>query len=686
MASATPHAPITISSNSDFESQGWPGTGTVDDPFVIEGLFIRTEEGSCIRVYRTDVYFVIRNCVLTLGEVDNDKTNGVFLEKVFHGSVNNCSIRRVAKGVRTYRAQECKVSDNIIERTKNAIFVEKGYNCSITKNNVTGANYGIYSLKSTVLTVTVNHVLDTSIGILAEETHDSFIQGNTVGDSDWGAYLYSCADTQITSNAVFGGQVGLDIEYCSLVLVSQNEIHDTGYGVYCYSSTDCDITLNFIYANSISAVYIGKSDMCILTQNIIERNSGVGVHLQESTNCWTYGNEIGWNAKGNAQDFACAPLISSLNHWDDEVGLGNGWSDYDFGGTHLIPGDCHAADMYPSAILAAIGPGVLDIEFGTDGSLEWKASAIWPDYYEVQAEGVIIDSGDWDGKDISVGLIGLDMGTYHYSLFLNTTSGRATIDLVTVVVVDRTSPAWTTQPSDQELELGDRFDYSVEATDSFGIEKYWLNDTANFGIDSAGRITDRHVLTLGVFGFELRAYDPSDNYCTAPIQVVVKDTVKPIVFEADDITFVEGEAAPDIVWRVEDLSAVEFEVFRNETLVASGRLSGGSYTIRVPVEDLASGEYSFVLVLSDEGGNTVGDLVGVEVLEPKTKTTITTTPTVTTTTTETSTTTSDTSTGSTTELPGDASMYILPLGIGIALAVVIISMILQRRGILFSGR
>ena len=42
-AAYTPHAPITITSNADFSTQGWPGSGTVDDPYVIEGLNITSD-------------------------------------------------------------------------------------------------------------------------------------------------------------------------------------------------------------------------------------------------------------------------------------------------------------------------------------------------------------------------------------------------------------------------------------------------------------------------------------------------------------------------------------------------------------------------------------------------------------------------------------------------------------------
>ena len=680
VTSATPHAPISITSNADFESQGWPGSGSIDDPFVIEGLFIRIEEGSCISVYKTDAYFVIRDCILDVEEPDDGWTSGVLLERVLHARVENCNISRVAYGIKMIKSLECHVSDNILDLAKNGIEVDRVYNCSIIDNHVIGRKYGIHILKSNLLTAFENHVNGADVGILVEDTHDSFIRENIVADSDWASYFYSCTNTEIMSNIFIGGQVGLDIEYSSSCLVSENVIHHAGYGAYSYSSTDCEFTRNLVHSNTIAAFYLGRSNMCFLTRNIIERNTGVGVHLQESTDCWVYGNEIGWNTKGNAKDLAGSPLAASLNHWDDEIGLGNGWSEFAFTMTYSVPGDCNAADKYPSAILAVIGPDIFNLEVGIDGILQWNASAIWPEYFEIQMEDIIIASGAWNGKDVNAELMGLDIGIYHCSLFVNTTSGRSKTDFVTVVVADRTSPVWTIQPSSQELELGSRFDYSVAAIDSFGIAKYWINDTARFDIDSIGRITDRHVLALGTYGLELRAFDPSDNHCTASIQVVVKDTVKPVVIEPGDITFVEGEAAPEIVWYAEDLSPVKFEVFKNETLVAGGHLSGEDYTIRVSVGELSAGVYDFVLLLTDEGGNRIEDHVTVEVLEPKTKTSITTTPTTTKTETQT-TDTSTTTSGTTTQRLGDLSMYAVSLGIGITLAVVIVVMFLQRRGI-----
>ena len=50
--------PISIQSNGDFESQGWSGTGTQDDPYIIENLRI-SSNSVCIAINNTDVYHTI---------------------------------------------------------------------------------------------------------------------------------------------------------------------------------------------------------------------------------------------------------------------------------------------------------------------------------------------------------------------------------------------------------------------------------------------------------------------------------------------------------------------------------------------------------------------------------------------------------------------------------------------------
>ena len=88
-------------------------------------------------------------------------------------------------------------------------------------------------------------------------------------------------------------------------------------------------------------------------------------------------------------------------------------------------------------------------------------------------------------------------------------------------------PMWDQTPTDQIIEYGHLLNYDINASDFSGINRYWLNDTINFNIDSIGIITSIGVLAIGDYIVEVRAYNPSDNYCTATINIAIEDTTSP---------------------------------------------------------------------------------------------------------------------------------------------------------------
>lgn len=83
-----PQGPITIESNSDFETQGWPGNGTLADPYIISGKTIYSDN-YCIKIQDTSVHFVIKNCYLETG---HDSIASLWLNNTVNGIIENCEI------------------------------------------------------------------------------------------------------------------------------------------------------------------------------------------------------------------------------------------------------------------------------------------------------------------------------------------------------------------------------------------------------------------------------------------------------------------------------------------------------------------------------------------------------------------------------------------------------------------
>ncbi|MHA2297124.1 MAG: hypothetical protein ACXADA_13940 [Candidatus Hodarchaeales archaeon] len=76
-----PHQPINIESNGDFVTLGVDGSGTSDDPYIIENLSIETSEGHGIYITRTTVHFIIRNCWIVASVGDFDQT-GIYIDDI----------------------------------------------------------------------------------------------------------------------------------------------------------------------------------------------------------------------------------------------------------------------------------------------------------------------------------------------------------------------------------------------------------------------------------------------------------------------------------------------------------------------------------------------------------------------------------------------------------------------------
>lgn len=88
---------------------------------------------------------------------------------------------------------------------------------------------------------------------------------------------------------------------------------------------------------------------------------------------------------------------------------------------------------------------------------------------------------------------------------------------------DNDPPVWDQTPTDQIIEYGEYFSYDVNASDIFGIDHYWINDTSNFYINHEGLIRSITILNVGEYWLEIRAYDPSDNFISAEIKITVNN-------------------------------------------------------------------------------------------------------------------------------------------------------------------
>jgi parallel beta-helix repeat protein len=227
---------IYIKGNEDFKGKyDFEGEGTLDDPFIIEGLQL-TVRGYGIRIRGTTSYFIIRDCEF---EGYNQGWGGtaIYFSRVENGVVENCAFTNMNRAL-------------VIHKSENIVIQENEFNSLMT---------------------------------------------------------------------------GVRIKHSSSIQVSNNEIAN----------------------NQWIGLYIAYSYDCIATENMIVNNKGLGVMLYDSGSCTLFGNYFEANEWGNAADVSGELTASDTNLWDDDVGLGNDWDDYEGTGVYLIPGDRGSVDRYP---------------------------------------------------------------------------------------------------------------------------------------------------------------------------------------------------------------------------------------------------------------------------------------------------------------------------------------------------
>ncbi|UCE09464.1 MAG: right-handed parallel beta-helix repeat-containing protein [Candidatus Thorarchaeota archaeon] len=195
--------PILITSNDDFESQGWPGAGTRVNPFVISDLVIFSG-GECISVFNTDVWFVIENCslVTSLGSY----MFAIHLEDIANGVVYNNFLS--VGGIWLQGVSTTTVEFNVIQSPfPYGVFVADSIGAVVKSNAIVESpNEGIRADHSVGCLYTGNRVMDCSNGIEVLGDSGSIFTYNYISGSD----LHGLSIQFGTSNTVYGNLLDND--------------------------------------------------------------------------------------------------------------------------------------------------------------------------------------------------------------------------------------------------------------------------------------------------------------------------------------------------------------------------------------------------------------------------------------------------------------------------------------------
>nr|KXH76973.1 MAG: hypothetical protein AM324_13250 [Candidatus Thorarchaeota archaeon SMTZ1-83] len=183
---------------------------------------------------------------------------------------------------------------------------------------------------------------------------------------------------------------------------------------------------------------------------------------------------------------------------------------------------------------------------------------------------------------------------------MNDSNGDYLLGEFVLTVFPSAIPTWIQPSSNQVVELGEVFEYDLNATDPSGIGEWTVDDTLRFSVDSQGVIHSVGTLSVGTYDLTVYVSDILGNVLSGEITVTVEDTTPPewIIVPSNRVIAYGSQleyqlSASDLggidQWRVNDTS--NFEITENGLLLSM-------HILRV-------GEYGLIVTATDPSGNSL---------------------------------------------------------------------------------
>ncbi len=329
LAEYVPHAPITISNNTDLISQSWPGNGSVSNPYRIEGFEIISVGGSCISIEDTSLHILVSSCQLTSSGPYTGR--GVALQNVSNCVIDSCQITSLNEGV---DIRLCDQGTNSITNNQILNNLDTGIDVNgvidgivIANNTVTNSEYGITLFHVFACTVTNNSLVNNGFAMSnnvfwTSRTglfQDNSVNGRPLGiiehvtnadidvDSYGQLFLAHCQNVTVRGGAFHNASIGVTLDNSINCTVSGTISYWNTYGIGVYASDNCTIEGTSLYENHRSGVFTSSTLGIVIHNNdIIENNhypwneywEEHGLHLLNSHYASIYNNTLYQNTVG----------------------------------------------------------------------------------------------------------------------------------------------------------------------------------------------------------------------------------------------------------------------------------------------------------------------------------------------------------------------------------------------------
>lgn len=595
--SFTPKDPFAVTSNLDFILQGWTGTGTSGNPYVIEGyeFYQSIANEYCIRINDTTSYFVIRNCTFAGASA----RGGIYLESVINARIENCSfsfsttsnygvgvhlndcsyntIANVTTnchghGINLQDSTHNVVANSTCEGGSDGIWVDGGMSNTITDNTLqNNGQGGIMLLVPTESNIVMhNLIVDCRRGIHLDQSPGNIIIDNTMincGFMNQGSGVMSyCLQSEVRDNTVNGkpliynqsvsnfivpagaGQVNL--VNCQNAIVENQMITHTTMGIILMYCNNISVLNNKVSFIEYDALFTQESRNIVIDSNDFSDSiSGSNLHGQGSTDNFNYTNNLVERCEWGLTMY----VYDSIARWNTFID-NNQWTVRNYLSGNLI------------------------------------SHNFYDDY-----SGIDSNSNYYGDTPYSIG--GSVPTTDEYPLMYNPSP-----------------PEWIIPPTNVILEENIALSKPLYVSGIAPINEYWVNDTTHFHLDGSSILENATALPIDQYGLKIGVSNVYNRTLNITITIdIIPDSTNPTINAAGDMLFELGEPGYEINWTPDDLNPLNYTLYVNNVTSRTGLWNSSSESITVNLDGIPEGVHNYTLLIGDIRGNVAVDVVIVEV-------------------------------------------------------------------------